>query len=58
MLIGIQNLVKLFPITFKILSGNKILTSIKGCNSDANFQKTTGYKANLDLVNQYERERN
>ena len=36
---------------FKILSGNIILTSIKGCNSDTNEQNLTGSNPNLDLVN-------
>ena len=47
----IQNLVKCCPLVFKILSGNEILTSIKGHNSVANLQKMTLYNPNLDLVN-------
>ena len=39
MLMYIQNLVKFCLWVLKILSGNKILTSIKGHNSVANFQK-------------------
>ena len=35
---------------FKILSGNKILTSIMGCNY-TNEQNLTGSNPNLDLVN-------
>ena len=47
----IQNLVKFSPLFIKILSGNEILTSIKGHNSVANLQKMTLYNPNLDLVN-------
>ena len=46
----IQNLVKFCPLVLKILSGNKILTSIKGHNSIANLQKLTLYNPNLDLI--------
>ena len=35
----------------KILSKNQILTSIKGRNSVANFQKTKIYNTTIDLVN-------
>ena len=35
-------------MVFKILSGNKILTSIKGRNSVANL---TLYNPNLDIIN-------
>ena len=49
----IQNLVKFCPLVLKILSGNEILTSIKGHNSVANLQKMTLYNPNLDLVNAY-----
>ena len=35
----IQNLLKFCPLVLKILSGNEILTSIKGYNSVANVQK-------------------
>ena len=45
----IQNLVKFCPLVLKILSGNEILTSIKGHNSVANLQKMTLYNPNLDL---------
>ena len=51
MLMCIQNLVKLCPLVFKILSGNEILASIKGHNSVANLRKTTLYNPNLDLIN-------
>ena len=46
----IQNLVKFCPLVLKLLSGNEILTSIKGHNSVANLQKMTLYNPNLDLV--------
>ena len=51
MLMCIQNLVQFCPLVLKILSGNKIITSIKGQNSVANLQKMTLYNPNLDLVN-------
>ena len=51
MLMCIQNLVKFCPLVLKILSGNEILTSIKGRNSVANLQKMTIYNTNIDLVN-------
>ena len=35
----------------KILSGNKILTSIKGCNSVKILRKMTGNNPKLDHVN-------
>ena len=38
-------------MVLKILSGNKILTSIKGHNSVANLRKMTLYNPNLDLIN-------
>ena len=47
----IHNLVKFSPLVFKILSGNEILTLIKGHNSVANLQRMTRYNPNLDLVN-------
>ena len=47
----IENLVKFCPLVLKILSGNEILTSIKGNNSVANLQKMTLYNPNLDLIN-------
>ena len=34
-----------------ILSGNEILTSIKGCNSITNLRKSMPYNPNLDLIN-------
>ena len=51
MLMGIQSLVKFCPFILKILSGNEILTSIKGRNSAANLRKITLYNPNLDLNN-------
>ena len=47
----IQNLVKFCPFVVKILSRNKILTSIKGRNSVTNVRKITVNNPNLDLVN-------
>ena len=51
MLMCIQNLVKFCPFIFKILSGNEILTSIKGRNSVANLRNLTLYNPNLDIIN-------
>ena len=45
-----QNLVKLHPVVLKILSGNEILTSIKGHNSVINVRKLTRNNPNIDLV--------
>ena len=42
---------KSHQVVLKILSGNKILTSIKGHNSVINLQKVTLNNPNLDLVN-------
>ena len=50
MIMCIQNLVLFCQFVLKILSKNRILTSIKGSNSVANLQKTKIYN-NLDLVN-------
>ena len=47
----IQNLVLFCQFVLKILSKNRILTSIKGSNSVANLQKTKIYITNIDLVN-------
>ena len=41
----------LYTKFLKILSKNQSLTSIKGCNSVANLQKTLIYNTNIDLVN-------
>ena len=51
MIMCIQNLVTFCQFVLKILSKNQILTSIKGCNSVANLQKTIIYNTNIDLVN-------
>ena len=51
MLMCIQNLVGLCEFVLKILSGNNILTPIKGCNSVKILRKMTGYNPKLDLVN-------
>ena len=47
----IQNLVKFCPLVLKILSGNEILTSIKGHNSVANLRNLPLYNPNLDIFN-------
>ena len=47
----IQTLVLLCQFVLKILSKNRILTSIKGSNPVANLQNTKIYKTNIDLVN-------
>ena len=51
MLMCIQNLVKFRPLVLKILSGNKILRSIKGRNCVANLRNLTLYNPNLDIIN-------
>ena len=51
MLLYTQNLVAFCQIVLKILSGNEILTSIKGCNSVKTWRKMTGNNPKLDLVN-------
>ena len=51
MLMCIQNLVRFCLFVLKILSGNKILTSIKGRNSVIILRKMTGSNPKLDLVN-------
>ena len=51
MLMCIQNLVKFCPLVLKILSGNEILTSIKGHNSVANLRNLPLYNPNLDIIN-------
>ena len=51
MMTCIQNLVGFCQFVLKILSGNEILTSIKGCNSIKILQKMTGNNPKLDLVN-------
>ena len=47
----IQNLVGFCQFVLKILSGNKILKSIKGRNSVKILRKITGNNPKLDLVN-------
>ena len=51
MLMYTQNLVGFCQFFLKILSGNEILTSIKGRNSVKILQKMTGNNPKLDLVN-------
>ena len=51
MLKCIQNLVRFCQLVLKILSGNGILTSIKGRNSVKILRKMTGNNPKLDLVN-------
>ena len=51
MMMCIQNLVSFCQFVQKILSKNRILTSIKGSNSVANLQKTKIHNTNIDLVN-------
>ena len=42
---------KFCQFVLKILSGNEVLTTIKGHNSGTNLRKMTGKSPNLDLVN-------
>ena len=51
MMTCIQNLVGFCQFVLKILSGNKILTSIKGRNSVKILQKMVGNNPKIDLVN-------
>ena len=51
MLMCIQNLVGFCQFVLKILSGNEILTSIKGRNSVKILREMTGNIPKLDLVN-------
>ena len=51
MMTCIQNLVRFCTLVLKILSGNEILTSIKGRNSVKLLRKMTGNNPKLDLVN-------
>ena len=53
MMMCIQNLDRFCQFVLKILSGNEILTSIKGRNSVKILRKTTGNNPKLDLVNVY-----
>ena len=50
MLICIQNLVRFCLFVLEILSGNKSLMSIKGCNSVKILRKMTGDNPKLDHV--------
>ena len=51
MLMRIQNLVGFCKFVLKILSGNEILTPIRGRNSIKILRKMTGNNPKLDLVN-------
>ena len=51
MMICIQNLVRFCQFILKILSGNEILTSIKGHNSIKILRKMMGNNTKIDLVN-------
>ena len=51
MMMCIQNLVGFCQLVLKILSGNEILTLIKGRNSVKILRKMTGNNPKLDLVN-------
>ena len=51
MMTCIQNLVGFCQFVLKILSGNEILTSIKGRNSVKILRKMTGNNPKLDIVN-------
>ena len=51
MLMWAQNLVGFCQFVLKILSGNEILTSIKGRNSVINLRKMMCNNPKLDLVN-------
>ena len=51
MLMCIQNLDGFCQFVLKILSGNEILTSIKGRNSVKILRKMRGSNTKLDLVN-------
>ena len=51
MMTCIQNLVGFCQLVLKILSGNEILTSIKGRNSVKILRKMMGNNPKLDLVN-------
>ena len=51
MMTCIHNLVRFCQFVLKILSGNEILTSIKGRNSVKILRKMTGNYPKLDIVN-------
>ena len=50
MIMCIQILVKFCPLVLKILSENKILTSIKGRYSVVNLVNLTLYNPNLEII--------
>ena len=49
-LISFNAYAKFYPFINKILSGNEILTQVKGHNSFENFQKSTHTYLNSDLA--------
>ena len=51
MLICIHSLVRFYQLVLEILSGNELLTSIKGHNSVKISRKMTGNNPKLDHVN-------
>ena len=51
MIICIQNFASISLFGLKILNKNRILTSIKGCNSVATLRKITVYNPKVDLIN-------
>ena len=51
MLMCIENLVRFCLFVLEILSGNKILTSIRGRNSIKILRKMTGNNPKLDHIN-------
>ena len=51
MLMCMQNLIRFCPFVLEKLSGNEILTSIKGRNSVKILRKILGNNPKLDLVN-------
>ena len=51
MMMYIQNLVSFCHFVPKILSKNRILTSIKGSKSVSNLRKTKIFNTNIDIVN-------
>ena len=51
MIMCLQSLVSFCQFVLKILIKNRILTSIKDRNSDANLRKTMNYNTNVDHVN-------
>ena len=50
MLMHVKRLVRLCQFVLKILSGNEILTSIKGRNSLKIYRKVMGKNPKLDIV--------